>query len=312
MHHVIALLLNPSVIGLAALVAAVVWMLRDESDRTRPLLVIAMVVNLFYGFLLHFVMGRENGLIPWKYDYVLARLDLALGLPAAAIAPALQGWMRVPLQVVYQLMIPMMIVWFAVARRHRVSDALVLAYVTEMLVGPVLYALLPACGPLYAFRGQWLHPPAVEPVAVRMSGMPNAFPSLHVATALVLVFFSGGRMSRGWSLVFLAATAMATISTGEHYAIDLVAGLAFGCFSASAGRRRLTASLLWLAFVLAWSVGVRWGNGFLIRDAELLRAFAGITVVCVVMAVVFEWNSKREPGQAVVQKAAGVSAGGLE
>src|ERR1700759_4092404 len=91
-----AILFNPAVIGLAALFLSVLWMLRDEKDRTRPFLVVALVVNLFYGWLLAFVMGRENGLVPWKYDYILANLDRALGIPTASIAEALQP-MRLPL-----------------------------------------------------------------------------------------------------------------------------------------------------------------------------------------------------------------------
>ena len=311
MHHLIAYLLSPALIGLAALLLAIVWMLRDESDRTRPLLVIALVVNLFYGFLLQFVMGRENGLVPWKYDLVLTRLDEALGVRASAIAPILQD-ARLPLLVVYQLMIPMMITWFAVARRYRVSAGLVVAYVTEMLVGPLLYALLPACGPLYAFRGQWLHPLAVEAVPIRLSGMPNAFPSLHLATALVFVFYSGGRASRAWSLAFLAGTLMATIATGEHYVIDLVAGLAFGCFAASVGRRRTAASLLWLGVVLTWSVSVRWASGFLIRNPEVLRLLAGITVAGALAAVIVAWRTGPAPVPSQAVQTAAESAEGAE
>jgi hypothetical protein len=311
MHQVFGFLLSPAMISLAALVLAIVWMLRDESDRTRPLLVIALVVNLFYGFLLQFVMGRENGLVPWKFDYVLARLDGALGLPATAIAPLLQGIVRVPLLVVYQLMIPMMIVWFAVARRHRVSASLVLAYVSEMVLGPLLYALLPACGPLYAFRRQWLDPPAVAAAPIRLSGMPNAFPSLHIATALVLVLFSGGRMSRIWALAFLGATAMATISTGEHYTIDLVAGLAFGCFAASAGKRRIFPSLAWLAVVLAWSTGLRWGSGFLLLHAILLRVLAGVTVCAAAIFVAMNWRVEMAPQTPPAAPAPAIAAEGI-
>ena len=80
------IILSPALLGLAALFFSVVWMLRDDRDRTRPLLVIALVINLFYGWLLSFVMGRENGLVPWKYDYILLNLDNALGISTSAAA----------------------------------------------------------------------------------------------------------------------------------------------------------------------------------------------------------------------------------
>lgn len=308
MHHLLLILANPSILSMIFLVMAVVWMLRDQRDRTRPLLVIAMVLNMFYGYFLNFVMGNENGLVPWKYDYVLARLDAALGVSAAAVASVLQGGARWPLQVVYWLMVPMMVVWFAVARRNRLTGSLVLAYVTELLAGPTLYAIVPACGPLYAFRKQWLHPPTVAPVLVRMSGAPNCFPSLHLATALIFVLFSRGPVSRFFSLAFLAATALATFSTGEHYAIDLVAGLAFGCFEANVGYRRLKAALLWLALVLAWSLSVRWASGFWIANPVLLRVFAAFTVSCAVAAVAVEWHRSPQPSPQTDQEPVGVSA----
>src|ERR1700676_1856980 len=113
----LSILFNPAVVGMTALFLSVVWMLRDEQDQTRPFLVVALVINLFYGWLLSFVMGRENGLVPWKYDYVLLKLDDVLGIPSAAIARVLQP-MHTPLMVIYQLMVPMMIAWFLVARRR--------------------------------------------------------------------------------------------------------------------------------------------------------------------------------------------------
>lgn len=147
------ILFNPALIAMTALFLSVVWMLRNEKDRTRPLLVIALVINLFYGWLLSFVMGHQNGLVPWKYDYVLLNLDHALGVPGAAIAQMLQQ-VSIPLLVTYELMVPMMIAWFLVARSHGASGSIVVAYVVEMICGPILYAIVPACGPQYAFHGQ--------------------------------------------------------------------------------------------------------------------------------------------------------------
>jgi len=294
-------LFNPDVIVLTALFLSVVWMLRNEKDRTRPLLVIALVVNLFYGGLLSFVMGHENGLLPWKYDYVLLNLDHALGVPGTAIAQMLQQ-VRIPLLVTYELMVPMMIAWFLVARRHNASGSIVVAYVAEMITGPILYAILPGCGPLYAFHGLWLHPPVVPAVLVRLSGMPNAFPSLHTATALVFVSFARGKLWQTVSIAFLAGTLMATMATGEHYVIDLVAGLAFGCFAANAGRRRIARSLTFLSLVLAWSLTVRFAYGFLIAHASVLQLLAGLTVTAAIVDTVAEWRADTGEIRSVAQQ----------
>jgi hypothetical protein len=286
-----AYLLNPHVIGLIALFLSIVWMLRDERDKTRPGLVIALVINLVYGSLLNMVMGKENGLVPWKYDHVLAALDASLGLNTPAIASFLQGGLRLVLAGVYDLMIPMMIVWYFAGRHRNESGSIVRAYIAEMLAGPLLYAMVPACGPIYAFRAAWLHPPAGKVELIRLSGMPNAFPSLHLGTAVVFVFFSRTPGWRWSSLAMLTGTALATLSTGEHYAIDLVAGVAFGCFAAYAGQKRPVSAASFLAIAACWSIAVRFRFGFLIDHPSILRACAAITVLVGLGAVARDWRS---------------------
>jgi hypothetical protein len=145
--HLLALLLNPAILGILALFLSVFWMLKDESDRTRPLLVMALTLNLFFGFLLHVYISKEGSLLPLKYDDVLFRVDASLGVSAAAVALPLQGAWRIPLLVVYQLLLPMMILWFLVTQYRNSRGSVVLAYIAELVAGPVLYALLPACGP---------------------------------------------------------------------------------------------------------------------------------------------------------------------
>ena len=124
----LSFLTTPAVIGLMALFASVVWMLKDQTDKTRPMLVFALTLNLFFGFLLTVFMGREGDMLPWKYDHVLLLMDESLGVRAASIAFRLQGAWRIPLVVIYELMVPMMICWVLVTnyRNHRGSVVLAL------------------------------------------------------------------------------------------------------------------------------------------------------------------------------------------
>jgi PAP2 superfamily len=301
--HLLAILTNPAVIGIVALFLSVVWMLRDQADKTRPMLVFALALNLCFGFLLTVFMSREGSLLPFKFDYILAVLDGALGVSAGAIARPLEGFWRVPLIVVYQLMVPMMICWFFVTRSGNPRASIVLAYVAELIAAPILYAIFPACGPIYAFGARWLHPPQVQATAVQLAGMPNAFPSLHVGTAFVFVLLAPGKLWRAVSLAFLAATALATLVTGEHYVIDLVAGLAFGCFAASVGYGRFRNAAFYLGVVLGWSLAVRFGYQALNAHPALPRSFALLTIATAVLAVVRQWSirnvSAAEPAVAV-------------
>ncbi len=289
--RLIPVLLNPAFVGTVALFLAAIWMLRDPKDKTRPLLVFALVLNLFYGFLLTVFMEREGSLFPWKFDYVLFRMDASLGLQAAVLARPLQGALRVPLYIVYQAMVPMMIVWFLLTRYRKHPRSIIPAYAAELAAGPLLYAVLPACGPLYAFGAQWLHPSAATPaVAIRLTGMPNAFPSLHMATALVLVFFAPGRKWRALALAFLFATGLATLSTGEHYCIDLVPGLAFGAFAAALGLGRYRQAAGFLGLACAWTLGVRFSAQWLLAHPPVLRVSAALTVLLVAVALVQAWR----------------------
>lgn len=284
-----ALPLSPAAIGMIALFLSVIWMLRDERDKTRPVLVVALVINLLYGFVLNVVMGKENGLVPWKYDHILAAMDAALGVDTPSIAAALQETWRAVLGIVYDLMVPMMIVWYIAGRYRKTSGNILYSYIGEMLAGPLLYALVPACGPIYAFRAQWLHPGAAHPDLIRLSGMPNAFPSLHVATAIVFVFFARGILWRAASLALLAGTALATVSTGEHYVIDLVAGLVFGCFAAAVGCKKIGPAVFNLAFALGWSLAMRLQFQFLLDQPAILKICAIFTVISTIGSIAAEW-----------------------
>ncbi len=288
-------LLHPAFLAIVALSLSIVWMLRDEKDKARVGLVFALILNFFYGTLVTIFMAREGAAFPWKFDYVLARLDMSLGIQTACIARPLQGLLRHPLGIIYIAMIPMMIAWYLVTHYRRSQGSIIMAYVAELVTGPLLYAIVPACGPVYAFGKQWLSPPAFPPVAVRLTGMPNAFPSLHVGTALVILMFAPGRVWKAVAFIFFAATCMATLSTGEHYVIDLIPGMAFGAFASGIGTRNFRRAGGFFALALAWSLGVRFASGILIAHPILLRCFAGVTVVLVALAIGAQWSTAQAP-----------------
>jgi hypothetical protein len=270
-------ILNPAMIGILMFLASVLWMLQNEKDKSRSLLAAAVMLNLFYGSLLSAVMGHANSLLPWKYDYYLFQIDAALGIPAASIARAFGQIWRSGFNIAYELMVPMMVLWLFLHRRR--PRALILAYVAEMLGAPVLYMVLPACGPLYAFGARWMEGGGnVQMAAARFNGMPNAFPSLHLATGLVLAFFAEGKLWRVISMIFLAATALSTLTTGEHYVVDLVGGLAFGCFAAALGRGKISEAASFLGITLAWAVAIRVFGKAMVTTPTGLRLAAILTV----------------------------------
>ncbi len=288
--RVISFLLTPAIMGAIALFFSIIWMLRNEKDKSRAMLVLALILNLFFGSLLTFFMGKEGSLLPLKYDYILFHLDKALGVQTAAIAAPLRATLGWPLFVIYEFMVPAMIGWYLVAHYCAARGSIIVAYVAELIAGPLLYALLPACGPAYAFRPHGLQPGEAPAVPIHLTGMPNAFPSLHVATAFVFVLFAPKPLWRGVSLAFLAGTILATLSTGEHYVIDLVAGLLFGCFAAAMGHREYKKAVIFLSITAFWSLTIRFAWWFWMDHSSLLWLLVGLSVVLAVGQAFREWT----------------------
>src|SRR5439155_25160554 len=110
--------------------------------------------------------------------------------------------------------------------------ALLFSYVISYGLAPLFYLAVPACGPRHAFGSIFpIGNPEVAIAPVRLAFWPNAIPSLHLATAVLLIHFAGrSRVMRGFAWVYLAGTAAATIAL-EHYVIDLVVGVPFAYFA---------------------------------------------------------------------------------
>jgi PAP2 superfamily len=285
------LLLNPVIIQLGLLIACAGWVLKDEKDKSRQVLFLALLANLFYFGLFTAFMATANSVLHWKYDYYLLCVDRALGVSAAGVALAFRGAWPAVLKVIYDMMLPAMIFWLALNRKA--NGVVVRGYLAGFIVGPILYGLLPAAGPVYAFDKAWTHPPIVPPNLIRLHAAPiNAFPSLHLATALFFVLTARCRLWRSLAVAFFAGTALSTLTTGEHYVIDLVAGMTFGCFVASVGSRRIRRAIGYLGITLAWSLAIRFGVNALIAYPGVVRLFSMLTVLVALHAVWTEWTAE--------------------
>jgi PAP2 superfamily len=277
--------ISPALISLLLTFASVLWMLRDESDKTRVLLFFGLLINVIYGSIQQGLMGAMGSLLPWKYDHLLYGMDSALGVSAPAIARMITPPVLLVLTVAYRLMVPAMIVLYIFAANREQRKNVAVAYFAELVFGPLLYVLLPACGPIYAFHATWpnVHVDAGLQ-AIKLSGMPNAFPSLHLATALVLLAFAKPGAWRNLATCFFAATAASTIATGEHYVIDLVGGVTFGCFACYAGRRRYFIASLFFALTGLYAGLIRFAPHILLSHPILLRE---IVVASVAVSAIF-------------------------
>jgi len=151
--------------------------------------------------------------------------------------------------------------------------------------------IVPACGPIYAFGKQWLRPPAVAPEAVRLAGMPNAFPSLHIGTALVFSDVRAGQNLEGGSASLPCRNMPGNPVHWRALRHRSDSGLAFGVFVSAIGMRNYRRAGCFLALTLSWSLGVRFGYTILLAHPMLLRSLAGLTVVSAALALGRQWSA---------------------
>jgi hypothetical protein len=142
-------------------------------------------------------------------------------------------------------------------------------------IGVLFYRLFPAVGPLALFLKDFpLHPLGysetsrlvVEPISVH--SLKNAMPSLHMAWALLALWWAGTLpwWDRLLAALFVIFTIVATMGLGEHYLIDLIVAFPFALmiyyfcsFSLSwKSHRRLWASFGGLLATLGWFALLRY------------------------------------------------------
>ena len=117
-------------------------------------------------------------------------------------------------------------VWFTLIIYDRQdSMQLIKKLALSSILGLMIYQLCPACGPAYIhlgkMHGQFLSMPLNIP--------RNAMPSLHLTWAL-LIFLNCKPWSSQWRILsgaLVIFTTIATLASGEHYLIDLIAAIPF-------------------------------------------------------------------------------------
>jgi membrane-associated phospholipid phosphatase len=159
---------------------------------------------------------------PITLDTTLQAIDVALGLDGFALTRFVDRmWLYSILPIVYDAL-PLII---AVAWSYERPRFLM----REVLLGAALafpfYLSIPACGPSHAFP-DW--PYSATRVVSAIPVFPrNCMPSMHFAWAMLLALSARNRIWRSLLWIFVALTGIATVVSGEHYVVDVLAAIPF-------------------------------------------------------------------------------------
>jgi PAP2 superfamily len=288
-----------------------IWSELPEEKKLMRLALLPPLLLVLLGYFSSGLLASTGEMHPKTLDLYLYAFDGSLGLqPSFATGRLVLGslWLTRMCLFWYRVLPAALMLVYAqqLMRRGEAALSVFLAFFLAGPVGIIFYNLFPACGPIYLFpqfpqdpmtplqvRGLWLH-------SVITIGNRNAFPSLHMAWALLACWYGRGllTLTRVLLAMFLAGTVLATLGLGEHYFIDLVAAFPFSLtmYAVCAGgiplgdRRRfviLSWGLLWL---VAWMGLLRFG----VRVMWMSPLIPWTLVVCTVLSCIV-WQA-RLPG----------------
>jgi hypothetical protein len=207
---------------------------KRREDRRYDRMLIASVFIIPGSGLCAAAVAFLSKLVPYKLDEYVFQFDIAFGAPSVVLgqlfAPHL--WLQTAFAAIYNLLPCTWLLVYAVnlwRASEEEAKCVVRTYVLFLILAIPIYLVFPVCGPSYAFPGfPFEIPTHIAPHLLRLNAPPNGVPSIHVATALVSVYFL--RRWKMWFLlssIFLVLTAVATLESGEHYLFDLIVAVPF-------------------------------------------------------------------------------------
>jgi hypothetical protein len=273
--------------GLAVLGTRTIW--ARQQDRALFLCAfLPAVLFVVTEYMASTLLDYTEAMHPKTFDLYLYSVDCSLRVQFSFLLGQVFArylWFRFVCLVFYiALPLPLALV-YATQLRRKGKNALpvMLAFLVTGPMGVLFYNMVPATGPIHVF-GQYFpwHPLSTRQAmhlvleTVQVKGARNAIPSLHMAWVLLVWWNSEGlpRWIRAIALAFVIFTIFATLGTGEHYFVDLVAAFPFA----------LMVQALCL-YPLPFRYGAR-------RGAFLFGAFASLSWMALVsFATPFFWIS---------------------
>jgi len=282
-----------------AVVIIATWV-RRCAEVSPMNLIPAAILLLYYA-------GLPGKLVPWMtfrstaqtYDAVLSYVDQGFGFSPSTLVAHGVGLIPHLDQLFYAVYMAMSLAMGICFAAHMGQSQppwkIVVILAGAATFGVLCYNLIPACGPLMLVGARrFLHgegtlvfsgPPPL--VALPLKFPRNAMPSLHMSWALLLHWISRDSRRGVWlSAVFVVLTAVATLSTGEHYLVDLVVAFpfSFAIWNLFVGEvplshpKRVIAVTAGVLAYLAWTAAILFDPGLFYASPWILWLSSAVTV----------------------------------
>jgi len=296
-----------AVLGLSSILLLAlryIWS-EDEQRKLHFQAFLAPMLLVLLAYVSPGPMDATNHQHPRTFDLPLLAFDAGLGVQLSyEVGQLVLRWHWLTrIAIFFYFVLPLALMFIYAQRLRAHGKAAVTVFLAIFIAGPlgiIFYNLLPACGPIYLAGAKFPFAPLsisqvrellIQPVSVQ--GMRNAFPSLHMAWALLAWWCSEGLSWRIRSLMLLlvAGTVLATLGLGEHYFVDLVAAFPFalmiisGCALqvAWSDRRRSVTLFSGLLMMLGWVVLLRFWLRVIWLSILIPWAFVVATIVSCVL-----------------------------
>ncbi|HTA43102.1 MAG TPA: phosphatase PAP2 family protein [Bryobacteraceae bacterium] len=204
---------------------------------------------------------------PEKLDAFLYRFDASFGVQPSffmgRVFAANPSFHNFEFAIYLSLAVPAALVYIGHLRHEgKWPLSMLRLLLLNSLIGFALFAIFPAAGPSFAFPRNYPFQQIVLPIAaarpVLFEAFPNAIPSVHISTVLLIWFNSRPwPLARAFALFFVLLTIVSTLGLGEHYVVDVIVAFPYAlgiqglCTKHAAAKNALlTGSLLTAGWLL--------------------------------------------------------------
>jgi len=214
-------------------VAGIMCAKRPEDKRWDGLLLMGALI-LPAQALVYSVVLQLTRLVQVRYDLYLFAFDRFFDEPSFKLGHylAVHSCLGSISGMAYGLLSTFILTIWVIYRWNcgtRETIQIVRTFILNDVLAVPLYLLIPASGPKYAFNTfPSLPADFSSPHTILLSFPPNAIPSVHTSTALLILYFARKwPLGIGLALAHLFLVFVSTLGLGEHYLFDLIVALPY-------------------------------------------------------------------------------------